>query len=117
MTHTISPDRKTLVIEFSPSERDMLTGLGDLIHQDSTMCDCLEGLTCNSELEWISDQEAHETFGDLTEAPCLGIRDCVINDEERGLDYPLKERWRFMDYQVRSVLEELRDKGMVVFIS
>lgn len=126
MTHQISPDRKTLTILFTEKERQNLRELGELIHQDATMHDCLEGLTCNSELEWISPADT----GDLTSAPMLGI----LGDEQRddatpggyrgtkvstgpGMIQPILERWAFMDYQVRSVLEDLRDTGKAVFVS
>jgi len=61
-------------------------------------------VTCNSGLQWI---DASET-GDLTSAPMLGFKD-LENDT-------VLDRWAFMDYQVRSVLEDLRDTGKVVFV-
>ena len=71
------------------------------------MADILEPITCNSELEWTSSEHT----GDLTDAPMLGIL------QHGDGDPVIVERWAFMDYQVRSVLEDLRDKGEAVFIS
>lgn len=109
MKHTITQDRKTLTITIDEKEREELHRLEELIHQDSTMLDFLEPLTTNSELEWINPADT----GDLTSAPMLGIR--FFNNETR--QDTILERWAFMDYQVRSVLEDLRDNGSVTFIS
>ena len=64
--------------------------------------EALEPLIANSELDWIDPAEC----GDLTDAPILGIR------EEDGV--PL-ERWGFMDYQVRTFLDDLIETGRAVF--
>jgi len=71
---------------------------------DRAEAEALESLICNSELEWIQPEE----IGALTDAPILGLRD------EDGKP---EAAWGFMDYQVRSFLTDLRDKGKAVFIS
>jgi hypothetical protein len=109
MKHTISPDRKTLTIHVDDAEREELRELGQGIHQDQEMFEFLEPLICNSELEWINPADT----GDLTDAPMLGIR--FFDNESR--QETILERWAFMSYQVRSVLEDLRDKGEAIFIS
>lgn len=106
MRHTISPDRQTLTITVDHAERAELSAWDNPdkgIQSDAAMHDFLEPLICNSELDWINPEET----SDLTDAPILGTRD------DQG---EVTERWAFMDYQVRSVLEELRDKGTVNFI-
>ncbi len=114
MKHTISPDRTRLTITVDLSERAELRhmpkgdaqGCGAIIHMDKTMHEFLEPLTCNSGLQWI---DASET-GDLTDAPMLGLYGGPA-------EHQVLERWAFMDYQVRSVLEDLRDKGECVFVA
>ena len=101
MKYSISPDRRFLTITADDGERANLRDLGDKIRLDSTLCDCLEHITCNSELSWVYPEET----GDLTNAPMLGIRD----DEQS-----VTERWAHMDYQIISFLEVLRDKGEIV---
>ena len=135
MKFTISPNRYRLTITVDETERQQLRELGETVHQDATMHDFLEPLTCNSELEWINPADT----GDLTDAPMLGIlgSENTIEGIERlakgkpgicgsrlcghwdGKDrhQPILERWAFMDYQVRSVLEDFRDKGEAVFVN
>jgi len=133
MKHTISPDRQKLTIKISDDEQRILYELGDDIHQDLTMTDFLEPLT-RKELEWINPMNT----GDLTSAPMLGILGDEMTIEEievaanskpgifgsvifghsggKDLHQPILERWAFADYQVRSVLQNLRDYGRVVFV-
>jgi hypothetical protein len=138
MKHEISEDRSKLTIFFTDKEREELRELPEAIepgsrhtiHSNATMCDYLEPLTCNSELEWTDS----DITGDLTDAPMLAI----FGEDERlpiGKEWdvlqgtmlagrhggntwvrPVLERWLFADYMVRSVLEVLRDYGQVVFI-
>lgn len=126
MTHKISDDRKTLTISVDETERQELRDIqqcGGDCQCDVSMYDFLEPIVCNSELEWINPADT----GDLTDAPMLGIygeekpfehEDATIPHRISGpnLIQPILERWAFMDYQVRSVLEDLRDKGEAVFI-
>jgi hypothetical protein len=64
----------------------------------------LEELIANSELEWTSSDET----GDLTDAPMLCIRD---------ENAKIIQRWAYMDYQVKSFLEDLLETGKAVFVS
>ena len=92
----------------------------------SAEAEALESLTCNSELTWIDPSDT----GDLTDAPMLGI----LGDERHqasgpcgvvhtGRDAggntftPILERWAFMDYQLRTFLDDLTDTGKAVFVS
>lgn len=72
---------------------------------DAFMCEFLEPLTCNSELDWIGPEET----GDLTDAPILGIRDA--DNYETIVD-----RWAFMSYETISVQQALLDNGQAIFI-
>lgn len=72
-------------------------------HSDQLMYEVFETLISNSELEWI---DASET-GDLTDAPILGIRG----------DSGILARWAYMDYQIKSPLDDLANNGEVIFIS
>ena len=125
MNHKISDDRTTLTISADLAERESLHELGDEIHQDAIMHNVFEPLICNSELEWIDPKST----GDLTSAPMLGILGktknadhvpfpCLNMGHWDGRDWACKiaSRWAFMDYQVRSVLEDLRDNGEVIFV-
>jgi hypothetical protein len=96
---------------------------------DKYLYELLEPLVCNSELQWINPSDT----GDLTSAPMLGILagdDELVTKQEGpcGATYvgrwdgedrydPIVNRWAFMDYQVRSVQEELASKGLAIFTS
>jgi len=67
--------------------------------------EALETMISNSELDWIAPDECK----DLTDAPILGFRD--QDGEATG------ERWAYMDYQAKDPLEELREKGEIVFVA
>lgn len=128
MRHTFNENRTRLVITADDSERETLRGLDD-IQSHKAMIEFLEPLLCNCELEW---GQAWVT-GDLTDAPILWIKgeDCTVHKMPRDIAGTIfvgvrgeppqptyetvLERWAYMDYQVRSVLEDLRDKGEVIF--
>lgn len=123
MKYTISPDRHRLTIRISTEEQAELRELGEEIHQDATMADFLEPITCNSELEWIPEG----TTGDLTTAPMLGIwgEEKPFNKGDETVAHRitgpnmvelLEDRWAFEPYQVRSVLQDLMEKGEAVFV-
>jgi len=97
---------------------------------DSVMYDAFESMVCNSELQWINPADT----GDLTDAPMLGIlgeegtKEYTVFLENYGLVetgsdghwtmvQPTLKRWAFMDYQLRSPLEDLANKGEAVFVS
>lgn len=102
MKHRYNEDQN-LVLILDDWDIKALKELEDL-RSDSQMIEFFEDLTCNSELEWVDAQET----GDLTDAPMLGIR---------NQDGEIVARWAFMDYQVKSVLDELKEKGHCVFVS
>lgn len=115
MNYSISPDRRTLTITADEGERanlrDLSTDGADYnISSDEAMVDFLEPLVCNSELEWVYP----EATGDLTDAPMLGI---ITDDRAKGGRMGVTERWAHMSYQVRSLLQDLRDYGSVTLVS
>lgn len=115
MNHTISPDRKTLTIMVDAAERAELIEMTPAIHSDSAMHDFLEPITCNSELEWIRPEWVRA----LTDAPILGIVRRNDNDLPKYRDklICIREHWGWMDYQVTSLLEALRDTGRAVLVA
>ena len=66
--------------------------------------EALESLVANSDLDWIRPEE----IGALTDAPILGLR------KEDGTP---EAAWGFMDYAVRSFVQDLIDTGKAVFVS
>jgi hypothetical protein len=103
---------------------------GECFQSDQTMYDAFDHLIANSELTWINPKDT----GDLTDAPILGvlgeegIKQHTVFLENYGLVetgsdgfwtmvQPILKRWAFMDYQLRSPLEDLVEKGKAVFIS
>jgi len=123
MKATFNHDRTRLTITVNEAEREELRnipsgdeqGCGAIIHTDDAMHDFLEPIVCNSELEWVDPADT----GDLTSAPMLGIytrEDSTLADGSNLMLCPVTDRWAVMDYQVRSVLEDLRDKGEAVFV-
>jgi hypothetical protein len=124
MKATLSSDRHVLTITVDEQEREELLRWQDdhagmeneNICSDVAMCDFFERLTCNSEYEWVNPEDAHKQFGDLTDAPMLGI--FGVSDETRSNGgVVITERWAFVSYEVVSVLEQLRDRGYALFIN
>jgi hypothetical protein len=125
MTFTITPCRTRLIITADDLEREALRELGEDIQSDNTMREALEPLVCNSELNWVLP----EWTGDLTDAPMLGILGNLTTERKGMLAgcwpdsegksqtwfHPVLERWAFLDYALRSPLEDLRDKGTAEF--
>jgi len=68
---------------------------------DNVLYEFFEGFIANTEFEWIAPEE----IGALTDAPILGVRD----ESETVI-----EAYGYMDYAVRSLLEDLRDYGEAV---
>jgi len=111
--YTISNDRTRLTITADEREREELRNIqecGGDCQCDVSMHDYFEKLCANSELEWVFPEHT----GDLTDAPMLGV--CDWSNQGTSDTPSIIERWAFMDYQVRSVLEDLRDKGEAVFV-
>jgi hypothetical protein len=79
----------------------------------------LEPLIANSELQWILEGST----ADLTSAPMLGILEEApsLMDSEPPRSFGevdgmlITHRWAWMDYQVRSFLDDLADKGECVW--
>jgi len=104
MKHEISGDFRRLTILATAREQATLRAAMHRpgFHSEAFLHDLLESLVCNSELEWIDPS----VTGDLTAAPILAILD------EAG---QILHRWGFMDYQVRSVLQDLAERGRAEF--
>jgi hypothetical protein len=71
-------------------------------NSDDTMYDILEHLICNSELEFCTPED----IGALTDAPIL----CIRNGKEK-----IGKAWGFMNYQIRSVQQDLAEEGYAIF--
>ena len=98
-----------LIIKMNEQERKELRELKEERENGGVTAyesEALEELLANSELEWIAPEE----IGALTDAPILGIRNCDDYNEIIGA-------WGFMDYQVRSFVDDLIETGQAVFIS
>ena len=98
---------------------------------DRVLHDAFEHMICNSELDWVNPEQ----IGALTEAPILGIfgetkpaRDCGPNcrevggwPDENGVHTlwvePVERAWAYLDYALRSPLEDIARYGYVVFVS
>lgn len=135
-------DETTLTIEADESERaalrEVATDLPDHYGTHGHEVEFMEGLICNSELDWINPADT----GDLTDAPMLGIlgaefsessRDGVVienlygwhhvgrwkNEETDELEnhyQPILHRWGYPHYQLRSFLTDLMETGKAVFL-
>ena len=93
-----------LVISASQQERNEIKARMDEadFNSDDTMYEILEPLFCNSDLQFCFPEE----IGALTNAPIL----CRRNDDDS-----IDEAWCFMDYQVRSVQQDLAEDGQAIF--
>lgn len=103
-------DGNKLIITVDQEERDQLRLEkieNEDFQSDDFMFEFLEPLICNSELNWVDPS----ITGDLTDAPMLGIFDPDNQEDNVVLD-----RWAFMDYMVKSVIQELLDHGQVIFV-
>lgn len=124
-------DAKTnLIIEIDEDEQNELKEMSveEDFSSDDKMHDFLEPLIANSELQWIDPA----VTGDLTDAPMIGIlgEDEFSKEENKpGSGYvstgatseefakaPVLYRWAYMDYQLRSPLQDLLESRKVVFI-
>ena len=128
-------DDYELTLEAEPEDLEQLQEIlksrdGDFWSAEEEV-DFMEGLLADSELEWLSAMDC----GDLTSAPILGITDHgeVYSKEDipdtavgsqfaysdMGVDWfvPIISRWGYMDYEVRSFLDDLLETGKAVFVS
>jgi hypothetical protein len=141
ITYTISEDRTQLILSVDSDTQKQLVELRDdeeklreVFTSDliwgTTICECeiLEQMIANSELQFL---DAADT-SDLTGAPILGIYDLEenksrvqsgphgashIGGDTGGAWYlPIVERWGYPNYQIRTFLDDLADKGEAVFI-
>ena len=106
MTFTYDLDtRGRLILRADCIEREAIK---EIISQYGTTyqaeAEALEHLIANSELDWIAPEE----ISALTNAPILGLRDNEGNPTNA---------WAFMDYQIRSFLNDLVKTGEAIFIS
>ena len=138
MQHHVSDDRTKLTFTIDESEQALIRELieenaedPDYIRRDNTMYDWFEGIMCNSELSWTSS----DLTGDLTYAPMI----CIFGDTmalPKGLKKwdllqgtrlsgcwddtiwvdPILERWAYMNYAVRSPMEDLLEYGKTTFV-
>lgn len=93
-----------LTLTVTDAERAELKEMSNEYSSTSAMeYDVLDSMLCNSMLTWVDPAET----GDLTSAPMLGLRN------EKG---EVMARWAFMDYQIRSFVDDLIDKGKAVFV-
>ena len=94
-----------LIIYANESDIEGIRGMLSTDSEDYTEnmeYDALESMISNSELCWVRPEE----IGALTSAPILGFRD------ENGVP---THAWGFMDYPVRSFLQDLVETGKAVF--
>ena len=95
-------------------------------HSDQFMYEQFEDMIANSELTWVNPVDT----GDMTEAPMLGILGNVSTSTEgpfgsthvgywdNAAQYqPIISRFAFMNYMLRSPIEELASNGEVIFVS
>lgn len=95
-----------LILRADSQEREWLKELtaekGFTIAAES---EAMEPTLANSDLDWIAPEEC----GDLTDAPILGLRDAHGD--------AIDARWGYMNYAVRSFLQDLIETGEAIFTS
>jgi hypothetical protein len=119
-----------LIIYADETERAMLKELATESGEFTSEAEyqALESLICNSELDWIRPEE----IGALTDAPILGLRKEAVElpaDVDAGFVHvvghwdgktwyePVEAAWGFMDYALRSFVQDLIENGKAVLIS
>jgi hypothetical protein len=137
MDYTADNPHGNLVLSVTPEEREHIREMvadHGCDYCRNCECDALEPLIANSELEWVRPEE----IAALTDAPILGIRgdetpvpdNCDTRDlhivgrwENRKTGKlttfyePVENAWGYMDYQVRSFLQDLIETGTATFVS
>lgn len=96
-----------LVITASNPDR---ASIADLLHRhgsDTALCDALEFLTCNSDINFIRPEDVAA----LTDSPILA--ECSLNDD--GTRDVYGRVWFFPDYMIRDPAAEMATRGRVVF--
>lgn len=73
---------------------------------DEKLHEFFERLTCNSEFRFVDNLE-----GDLTSAPTLAL----TKYDEKTDEESVYARWCYMDYQVKSPLDDLLEYGQAIF--
>lgn len=108
---------------------ELRTEKPEFFASDRAMHDAFEDLIANSDLDWVEP----EYIGALTAAPILGIYGETVpsdkapharpvggwHDEDgvyRHWVDPVESAWAFMDYVLRSPLEDLIENGKVIFV-
>lgn len=124
---------KNMIIEAPEAFREELRQLkkdSTDFDSDGALHGLLEGLVCNSELQWIDPVDCP---GDLTDAPILGIlgeetreqdlpaerfgKVWCAHDERGNWFQPIMARWAFMSYETISLQEQLLQEGRATLVS
>jgi len=130
ISHQIMPngDLKITADEQGKAELQEMKNERPDFDSDAVMYDVLETVVANSELNWIQP----EWVGALTDAPMLGVlsqerplkigedayrRSLAGHWDDKTWVQDVTKAWAFMDYQVRSVQQDLLEKGEAIFQS
>ena len=128
MEFTQNENQLTIIVDEDEKMQlqELKMELGSEFQSDKALHDFLEPLVANSELQWIDPKDT----GDLTDAPMLGILGEESNEntgpygafpvghwDDKDWYQPILQRWAFMDYQIRSPLNDLLAIGWVNFRS
>lgn len=81
-------------------------------NEDMLMAELIEPYSTNSSFSYFNASDANPFVG-LTSAPC--IAESLHGPDEDGKIEAEGRLWWFPDYAVRSVVEELVERGQVVF--
>lgn len=128
MKYHINEKTGYLHITCTPEEqREWIPQVRKELHSSGTVsaeCEVMERLLADSCLEWIPDGST----GDLTSAPMLGILGEEDDDKVEHFgsvlsghwgmsDHhrPIIARWAYMEYALRSFLDDLAEKGECVW--
>ncbi len=128
MDYTQNKTKLTLIVDDVKRMelRELKLELQAKFQADQAMHDFLEPLISNSELQWLDPSDT----GDLTDAPMLGVLGETTDKNEgpfgavhvghwddKDWYQPILQRWAYMDYQVKSPLDDLLDVGLANFVS
>lgn len=113
MEYTHTDNRLVITVDQQEREwlRELVGPVGEYGETNRPYCDiehdALEPLICNDELEWLLPEE----IGALTSAPILGFAD----RDNHGTITNVRNAWGFMDYALRSFVDDLINEGRAVF--